>query len=55
MTQLSLVQSEADEVIDITAKLRADIAARDWAACHIRGDRSEVIDFYPKRLRTWRK
>jgi hypothetical protein len=45
----------ASEIIDITAGLRADIAARDWKRCHIEGDRNPPLDIpdLPKR-KGWR-
>jgi hypothetical protein len=49
--KLSIV---ADEPVDITLALRADIARRDWSAVHIDGDRRAPV-FLPEFVRRgWR-
>lgn len=40
---------------DVTALLRAEIAARDWAAVHVRSDRSRPIELPERVRRLWRK
>lgn len=43
-----------EQPVDINAKLRADIASRDWTRVHVRGDRSAPVYLPERRLRTWR-
>jgi hypothetical protein len=33
---------------------RRRIAAKDWAAIHVRGDRSRPLDFFQRVVRPWR-
>lgn len=41
--------------IDIYAKWRAEIAARDWGAVHVAGGRNEPLDIPDRRKWSWRK
>jgi hypothetical protein len=41
--------------IDITAKLRTDIMARNWAACHVAADKRHAIDLPATRKWSWAK
>lgn len=43
----------AQQRIDITAQLRSEIEKRDWAKCHIAGDRAKPI-FLPLNWRKYR-
>jgi hypothetical protein len=36
------------------AEQRRRIAAKNWAAIHVRGDRSQPLPFFDRVLRTWR-
>jgi hypothetical protein len=53
--RLRSVPSPTDEPVDIVALNRADIEARDWAACHINGDRNPPLLSWERVRRTWRK
>jgi len=33
---------------------RQRMAAKDWAAIHVRGDRSPPLDFFNRIVRSWR-
>lgn len=52
---LILAQTSEPEVpppVDVTQLLRADIAKRDWSACHVAGDNGPRIDL-PEKRRKW--
>lgn len=42
------------ETADIYAGWKAEIAARDWERCHIRGDRNPPLEWWPRVRRLWR-
>jgi hypothetical protein len=51
---LRAVEAPADAAPkDITMLLRAEIMARDWAAVHVRGDRSPPLLSWERVRRTW--
>lgn len=51
-----MTDTDTLEPVCITAKLRADIAERDWSACHIAGDRAEPVKLGERRpVRLWRR
>jgi hypothetical protein len=41
-------------VVDIYASWRAEIAARDWSACHVAGDRNPSLELSDRPKRNWR-
>jgi hypothetical protein len=53
MTRPNLKVVPADEPKDITLLLRAEIAARDWAAVHVTGDKNPPLPWMERVRRTW--
>lgn len=53
-TRLHAVPSPADEPLDISALIRADVQARDWASVHVNGDRGPAISLGQRIRRVWR-
>jgi hypothetical protein len=51
---LRAVTPEPEPPIDVTALLRRDIEARDWAKCHVEGDRRQALDLPERVRRIWR-
>jgi hypothetical protein len=55
MTALRAVpKAPADQPVDITLALRAEIDARDWARVHIAGDRRAPVSLAEHVRRIWR-
>lgn len=50
---LRAVTTEPEQPKDITALLRRDIEARDWARCHVEGDRRPALDLPERVRRIW--
>jgi hypothetical protein len=50
---LRAVDKPAEAPVDITLAMRAEIMARDWAAVHVRGDRSPPLLSWERVRRTW--
>jgi hypothetical protein len=53
MTRPNLKVVPANEPKDITMLLRAEIAARDWAAVHVTGDKNPPLQLVPTIKRLW--
>jgi hypothetical protein len=55
MTAKLRIINQAEEPVDITRELRADIEKRDWSAVHVAGDRRAPV-YLPDRVkRLWRR
>jgi hypothetical protein len=53
MTPLRVVAPVEADRVDLYATWRAEIAARDWSAVHVTGDRNRPLDL-PERRGGWR-
>lgn len=46
---------EGEIIRDLQQRMRDEIAARDWSACHIRGDRAAPLALADCPRRMWRR
>jgi hypothetical protein len=53
LTRAALKLVPAPGGVDLYATWRAEIAARDWSAVHVTGDRNRPLDL-PERRGGWR-
>jgi hypothetical protein len=52
--KLKLIKTTHRAVVDIYGPWRAEIAERDWKACHTKGDRNPPLEIADRPKRGWR-
>lgn len=51
---LRIVSTDEPPIRDLQARMRAEIAQRDWSAVHVAADRRQPIALFDRIARTWR-